>query len=393
MKCKKCGAKIGKYQFCNNCGAPKGYVPAKGEKIKSKKRSVIGMILCLLFTFIISFVLTMTMSLRDILKKSFPDEIDNIKFSEVKIGSFIDGFEKDATLTDLIASFIDDPRMTNDGIAIILDSDALSTYIKDIAQNYNDVLFNKGDFKELSSQDVVSIVKSCETDISSATSMPFSSIGDIIYNDIDKTMAGPLEAYNDSVGDLLTGLSVVIIRFIFSNSGIITGFVILAVFLIISAICFKRVGNGIKSCGITTIIPSLAIFTISLLSAFIEKFSILNELLPSIKPILMQYGLIVTGYGILEIVIGIIFITVSDKIGMKKSIELTETEKNYDELYPENENEKVPVMVAEPIKSDSFSDTGKIPVISENNKICPICGAVNNINAKFCRNCSSKFEN
>lgn len=402
MKCKKCGAKLGKFQYCQNCGASKDYIPSKNEKIK--KRSVIGMIVSILLTFITALTLILTLSVREIFEKSLPDALDNIKWSEIEIGRVMNGFDSHTTLTEYIASFIDDPRMSNEGIAVILDSDEMTGFIKKISDNYNDIIFNKGEFMELSPQDIVAVVKANEAEITSITSMPFSSIGDIIYNDIDKTLSAPVAEYNDIMGDIFTGLSVKIIRFMFSNAGIITGFALLLIFAVISAVSFKRAGNGFKACGITIIIPSLIIFLVSLLSAVIIKIPVLAELMPSIKGILMQYGLIFTGFGILEIVIGLIMITASNGISNlkskkenKKRLERAEIINNYDEPYVPNgdEEEKIPVIAAIPAKSDSFSATGKIPdiskAVSDKNKICTVCGHINNVNAKFCRNCSSKF--
>lgn len=400
MKCKKCGARLGKFQYCQNCGTSKDYVPPKNERVK--KRSVIGIILSIFFTLITAVMLTLTLSVREIFEKSLPDALDNIKWSEIEIGRVMDGFDSHTTLTQYIASFIDDPRMSDEGIAVILNSDEMTGFIRKISDNYNDVIFNKGEFMELSPQDIVAVVKANEAEITSVTSMPFSSIGDIIYNDIDKTLSAPVAEYNDTMGDLFTGLSVQIIRFMFSNAGIITGFALLLIFAVISAVSFKRAGNGFKACGITIIIPSFTIFMTALLSAVVIKIPVLAELMPSIKGILMQYGLIFTGFGVLEIVIGLIMISAANGINSLKSkkespkqLEHEDIINNYDEMYSSTENEKIPVPAVSTEKSDSFSATGKIPdiskAVSDKNKICSVCGHINNANAKFCRNCSSKF--
>lgn len=423
MKCKRCGAKFGKSDYCTSCGASRNYVPESEESIhteiyantekKRKKRSVVGMILSTVFTFLFAVIILSTICIRDIFDTSLYDALDDVDWSEVKIGRVVSGYDKNTTFTQYIASFIDDPRMNEAGIETILKSDELENYIEGIAENYDEIIFEKGEFKELSSKDIVEIVRANEAEISDKTEMPFNEIGDIIYNDIDKTLSEPVNSYNSIMGEVFSGTNLFIIRFMFSDAGIITQSVIMIILLIISAISFKKAGNGIKSFGITIIIPSLATAVTALLSKFIVQLPVLHELMPNIKSSFIQFGFIFTGFGAVFVVIGIVAIMIGESVEkskLKKEIKKANAtalkNNDEDEIYEERipvsvENQPDKVMyerkeIPQSVPSDAFSATGKIPdisgIIANNQKVCSVCGKINTDSAKFCRNCGSKIQ-
>jgi hypothetical protein len=130
---------------------------------------------------------------------------------------------------------------------------------------------------------------------------------------------------------------------------------------------------------------------ISLFSWLIIKVPVISEILPVIKISFIKYGLIYTGFGAVFVLVGISFVKLADfsdkskiKRAEKKALKKAEDEdeKEYSNLKTNNRKN---------VKSDSFSVTGKIPVIStEHGKACHICGHINAENAKFCRNCGSE---
>lgn len=408
MKCRRCGAKLGKHDYCTSCGASRNYIPEKDEENirtekyissdeKIKKRSVIGMILSIFFVFLISTGILSAVCIRDIFENnSLVNAFDEIDWSAVEIGRAVKGFDKNTTLTQYIASFIDDPRMNDDGIDVVLKSDELREYMKNIAVNYDEMLFNKGEFMELSADDIVDIVKANETEISQKTDMPFDEIGDIIYNDINKQVSEPINSYNQNMGRIFSGAGLVIIRFMLSDYGLITGAVLLVIAMIISAVSFRRAGNGIKTCGITIIIPSLFIALTAVLSGFAVKFPVVHELMPFIKTSFIQFGFIFAGFGGITEVSGVLMISAGnmiEKSRFKKNIrKANDAVDDEDEIYPEKSEPKV----LQKVSSDAFSVTGKLPDVSEvvknKNKVCSVCGNINNPNAKFCRKCGSEIK-
>lgn len=411
MKCRRCGAKLGKLDYCTSCGASRNYVPEKDEENirtekytasdeKIKKRSVAGMILSVFFVFVISIGILSAVCIREIFENnSIINAFDEIDWSAVEIGRAVDGYDKNTTLTQYIASFIDDPRMNDDGIDVILRSDELREYMKNIALNYNEMLFSKGVFMELSADDIVDIVRANESEISQKTDMPFDEIGDIIYNDINKQVSEPINSYNQNMGKIFSGAGFSVIRFMLSDYGLITGAVLLLAAMVVSAVSFRRAGNGIKTCGIIIIVPSLLIALTAVFSGFIVKFPVIHELMPFIKKSFIQFGFIFTGFGGIIEVFGVLMISAGNMIeksrfkrDIRKANAAAAAANDEDEIYPEKSEPKV----LQKVSSDAFSVTGKLPDVSEivknNNKVCPICGNINNSNAKFCRKCGSEIQ-
>ena len=388
MKCVKCGRTFKNQQYCPYCGAAEEYM-------KKRRRSVPLMILSVVLTFIFTVSMLMSLCIRGVSDESLENIVNNIQWSDFKTGT-----GKNTTLTEYVSGFIDDDRMTSDGIKVILDSSEMKSYISSIICNYRDVIFKDADFMKLSSDDIVEIVKKNESNITAVTNMPFNAIGDIIYNDIDKTMSVHMESYNEVAGGIFSGISLILIRFALSLAGIITQGVILLVSMILSAVNFKYLGNGLKAFGITAVIPSFITLAVSLLSGLILRVPVLYGLFPSFKKIFIKYSLIFTGAGAVIILLGILFVKLADvsdksrfKKAEKKAVESKsdDYEDEYFEEKSETGKEKPATEKKKSIKSDSFSSTGKIPVVSASGgKVCHVCGHINSVNAKFCRKCGSE---
>ena len=133
----------------------------------------------------------------------------------------------------------------------------------------------------------------------------------------------------------------------------------------------------------------------SVFSGFAVKFPVVHELMPFIKTSFIQFGFIFVGFGGITEVLGVLMISAGnmiEKSRFKKNIRKANATVDEDEIYPEKSEPKV----LQKVSSDAFSVTGKLPDVSEviknKNKVCSVCGNINNPNAKFCRKCGSEIK-